>query len=189
MITISALIGAGILDESLKGHLETGRQNGISRKAIVEMITHLSFYCGWPKAWAAFSMVNEVYQKDTENEEVLFRKGEPLNDPDHFSGNVYVKEYFGIDKPMLVDNVTFEPGCYNNWHIHQAGQTLFVLSGNGWYQEEGKKAQYLKAGDVVEIPGGVKHWHGACKDSWFTHLTMEDPSLGAPVWLEYPGRK
>lgn len=184
MITISSLIGAGILDESLKGHLETGKQNGITKKEIVELITHLSFYCGWPKAWAAFAMAGEIYQDDTKNVDPLFGRGDLLNDQDHFSGNVYVKEYFGFDRPMLVDNVTFEPGSYNNWHIHKAGQTLFVLSGNGWYQEEGKEAQYLKAGDVVDIPADTKHWHGACKDSWFTHLIFEDHSKGAPVWLD-----
>lgn len=88
-----------------------------------------------------------------------------------------------------IANVTFEPGCRNNWHIHKAekggGQTLLVTSGNGWYQEWGKPAQKLKAGDVVEIPANVKHWHGAAKDSWFAHLAVEVPGEKTGTeWLE-----
>ena len=78
-----------------------------------------------------------------------------------------------------VGNVTFEPGCRNNWHIHHAekggGQMLLVTAGEGWYQEFGKEAKKLEPGDVVHIPAGVKHWHGATKDSWFQHLAIEVP--------------
>lgn len=85
---------------------------------------------------------------------------------------------------MIADSVTFAPGVRNNWHIHQAGQVLLVTDGEGWYQEEGKPAQHLKAGDVVKIPGGVKHWHGPAKNSWFSHVALEDWSKGQPEWLE-----
>lgn len=183
MITIAALMGAGILDQSLDGHLETGKKNGITKAEIVEMITQLAFYTGWPKGWAVLSKVMEVY-KDEEVAQPMFGLGELIDDPDHFTGRVYEKEIFGFDKPMLLSNVTFAPSCINHWHIHQLGQTLFVISGRGYYQQEGKEAQELKAGDIVEIPGGVKHWHGAAKDSWFTHLATEDYHKGAPSWLE-----
>lgn len=88
-----------------------------------------------------------------------------------------------------VFNVTFEPGCRNNWHIHHAksggGQILICVAGNGWYQEEGKAAQALKPGDVVNIMPGVKHWHGAAKDSWFQHLAVEVPGEeGSNEWCE-----
>ncbi len=88
-----------------------------------------------------------------------------------------------------VFNVTFEPGCRNNWHIHHAksggGQILICVAGNGWYQEEGKPAQALKPGDVVNIMPGVKHWHGAAKDSWFQHLAVEVPGEeGSNEWCE-----
>lgn len=80
---------------------------------------------------------------------------------------------------MFLANVTFEPGCRNNWHIHHAkrggGQLLICTAGYGWYQEEGKEAQSLKPGDVVTIPANVKHWHGAKKDSWFSHIAVEVP--------------
>lgn len=86
-------------------------------------------------------------------------------------------------------NVTFEPGCRNNWHIHHAdkggGQILICTAGEGWYQEEGKEPQKLKEGSVVVIPEGVKHWHGAKKDSWFSHISIEVPGENTSnEWLE-----
>lgn len=85
-----------------------------------------------------------------------------------------------------IANVTFEPRCRNNWHIHhKGGQILLVTGGSGWYQEWGKPAQELHAGDVVNIPPEVKHWHGASKDSWFCHIAVEVPTEGASnEWLE-----
>ena len=80
---------------------------------------------------------------------------------------------------VFLANVTFEPGCRNNWHIHHAkkggGQLLICTAGEGWYQEKGKEAVSLKAGMVITIPPEVKHWHGAKKDSWFSHIAVEVP--------------
>ncbi len=86
-------------------------------------------------------------------------------------------------------NVTFEPGCRNNWHIHKAvkggGQILLCAGGRGWYQEWGQTARELNPGDVVVIPAGVKHWHGAAKDSWFSHVAVEVPGEAtANEWCE-----
>ena len=86
-------------------------------------------------------------------------------------------------------NVTFEPGCRNNWHVHHAaqggGQILICVAGRGYYQEDGKPAQKLHPGDVVNIPAGVKHWHGAAPDSWFSHLAVEVPGTNTSnEWLE-----
>ena len=82
---------------------------------------------------------------------------------------------------VTIGNVTFEPKCRNNWHIHHAdqggGQILLVTAGKGWYQQWGKPAQALQAGDVVHIPAGVMHWHGAASDSWFQHLAIEVPGV------------
>ena len=88
-----------------------------------------------------------------------------------------------------IASVTFEPGCRNNWHIHRAkaggGQILLCTGGRGWYQEWGRPARELRAGDVVNIPAGVKHWHGAAKDSWFSHLAVEVPGEQTEnEWLE-----
>ena len=90
---------------------------------------------------------------------------------------------------MSIANVTFEPGCRNNWHIYHAGQgggqILVCVAGRGYYQEESQAARPLTPGDVVNIPAGVKHWHGAAPDSWFSHLAIEVPSLdGRTEWLE-----
>jgi 4-carboxymuconolactone decarboxylase len=87
---------------------------------------------------------------------------------------------------VFISNVTFEPGCRNNWHIHRkGGQILLCTAGYGWYQEEGKPAQALRPGDVVNIPPDVKHWHGAAKDSWFSHLALTVPVQGGSTdWLE-----
>ncbi len=90
---------------------------------------------------------------------------------------------------LHISNVTFEPGCRNNWHIHHAakggGQILLCTAGKGWYQEWGKPAQALKEGDSVVIPAGVKHWHGAQKDSWFVHIAIAVPGEGTSnEWLE-----
>ena len=87
---------------------------------------------------------------------------------------------------VTIGNVTFEPGCRNNWHIHhKGGQILLCTAGRDYYQEWGKEAQELHPGDVVNIPPEVKHWHGAAKDSWFAHLAVEVPAEGASnEWLE-----
>lgn len=90
---------------------------------------------------------------------------------------------------VVIANVTFEPKCRNNWHIHHAdtggGQILLCTSGRGWYQEWDKPALALQPGDVVHIPAGVKHWHGAAKDSWFTHLAVGVPGESTSnEWLE-----
>ena len=90
---------------------------------------------------------------------------------------------------VFLANVTFEPGCRNNWHIHKAskggGQILLCTDGRGWYQEWGQEARELHPGDVVTIPAGVKHWHGAAQDSWFSHVAVEVPGEGTgSEWLE-----
>ncbi len=90
---------------------------------------------------------------------------------------------------VSIGNVTFEPGCRNNWHIHHAdkggGQMLLVTAGEGWYQEWGKPARRLLPGDVVHISAGVKHWHGASSDSWFQHLAVEVPGENSRTeWCE-----
>lgn len=94
---------------------------------------------------------------------------------EYFIGQSYLNMI--STEQVVIGNVTFEPECRNNWHIHHAdkggGQILLVTAGEGFYQEWGKEARRLKPGDVVHIPAGVKHWHGAAEDSWFQHLAIE----------------
>jgi quercetin dioxygenase-like cupin family protein len=100
-----------------------------------------------------------------------------------FVGQSYLKLLVHDLKVEVGDsNVTFEPGCRNNWHIHHEGYQILLVTGDeGWYQDEGKPAQFLKAGDVIVTQDGVKHWHGATKDSWFEHIAI---TAGMPEWLE-----
>lgn len=105
----------------------------------------------------------------------------------YFSGRSYLKMLTMPGKiPLFLSNVTFEPGCRNNRHIHhKGGQILFCTAGTGWYQEKGKPARPLKPGDTVYIPAEVNHWHGATHDSWFAHISLNIPAKGGKVeWLE-----
>ena len=124
--------------------------------------------------------MKEVYQGE------IFPRGEENPFGTYFSGRSYLKML--TDRGVVIGNVTFEPGCRNNWHIHHGaggGQILLCTGGRGWYQEEGKPARALRTGDVVHIPANVKHWHGAAKDSWFAHLAVEIPGEGAGnEWCE-----
>lgn len=125
-----------------------------------------------------------------ENENI-FGKGE-FNEmfDEYFTGKSFLNPLVDMEDNLLfVANVTFEPGCRNNWHIHHAkkggGQLLICVAGKGFYQEEGSEVQELKPGVVVEIPPNVKHWHGAQKDSWFSHISVEVPGEETSnEWLE-----
>ena len=193
MITVTALVSKGIVDSSLQHHLASARKNGVTHTEMAELLTHLAFYAGWPNAWAAFRMAKEVYAEDvpTEAHGGFFGQGEPNTAfAQYFTGNSYLKPLTNPQNcPVFIANVTFEPGCRNNWHIHRAdkggGQILLCVDGEGWYQEEGKEAQSLKPGDVITIPANVKHWHGAKAHSWFSHLAMECPGENTSnQWLE-----
>ena len=192
VVTLTALISKGITDNSLQYHLQTAKANGVTRTEMAEILTHLSFYAGWPNAWAAFRMAKEVYA-DTEAPEEhggFFGQGEPNTAfAKYFIGQSYLKPLTDPKKTVFLANVTFEPGCRNNWHIHHAasggGQILLCVDGEGWYQEEGKPAQSLEPGDVVTIPPEVKHWHGAKANSWFSHIAVECPGEDTSnEWLE-----
>ena len=107
----------------------------------------------------------------------------------YFDGISYLQPLVDGTSPIFMANVTFEPGCRNHWHIHHAqqggGQILLCTAGEGWYQEEGKAAVSLKPGSVIVIPPEVKHWHGAKKDSWFSHVAIEVPGVGCSnEWCE-----
>lgn len=192
IVTVTALVSKGMIDSSFRYHLSTARQNGVTKTEMAEILTHLAFYAGWPNAWAAFRIAKEVYAEDCGEEEHggFFGLGEPNTAyAQYFTGDSFLKPLTDPKETVFIANVTFAPGCRNNWHIHHAknggGQILLCVEGEGWYQEEGKAAQSLQAGDVVTIPAGVKHWHGAKADSWFSHLAVECPGEEtANEWLE-----
>lgn len=196
LVTVVSLMSQGLVDSSFQYHLLSAKNNGITKEEIAEILTHAAFYAGWPKAWAAFKMAKDVWTEKSpggngrENHErnMLFPVGEPNSGfAQYFTGQSYLAPL--STEQMGIFNVTFEPGCRNNWHIHHAasggGQILICAGGRGYYQEWGKEAQELNPGDIVNIPAGVKHWHGAAPDSWFSHLAIEVP--GAEIsneWLE-----
>ena len=196
LVTITSLISQGITDNSLTYHLQEAKENGITRTEIAEILTHVSFYAGWPKAWAAFRLVKEVWNDDITGDDakaefarsMIFPIGEPnVAYAQYFIGNSYLAQISDSQVPFA--NVTFEPGCRNNWHIHKAdnggGQMLIGVAGRGWYQEEGKPAIEILPGTVIHIPANVKHWHGAAKDSWFAHLAFSVPGENTEnIWLE-----
>ena len=189
LVTVVSLMTQGLVDSSFQYHLMTAKQNGITRTEIAEILTHAAFYAGWPKAWAAFRMAKEVWADEDDGKKGgMFGLGQP-NDAyaQYFIGQSYLNLL--TTEGVVLSNVTFEPGCRNNWHIHHAdkggGQLLLCTDGRGWYQEWGKEARALNPGDVVMIPAGVKHWHGAASDSWFSHLAMEVPGENpSNEWLE-----
>ena len=196
LVTLTSLISQGITDTSLGFHLQEAKKNGITRTEIAEIITHIAFYAGWPKAWAAFRQAKDVWAEKTSaddakarfQQEMIFPIGEPNTAyAKYFTGNSYLSRI--SDEQVPIANVTFEPGCRNNWHIHHAtkggGQMLIGVAGRGWYQEEGKPAQEILPGTVIHIPANVKHWHGAAADSWFAHLAFEISGENASnEWLE-----
>ena len=164
LATIAMLASLDGVESQLNSHINIGKHNGLT-DAQVNEILKIAGLTGAKDVLFGFGQDNVAYEK-------------------YFSGKSYLQpmaqEYIGAA------NVTFEPTSRNNWHIHhKTGQTLLVVAGRGYYQEWGKEAQELKPGDVVEIKEGVKHWHGAAKDSWFTHIAISVPVEGASSeWLE-----
>ncbi len=185
LITVTALMAQGLTDTSFAHHLTMAKENGITRSEIAEILAHAAFYVGWPKAWAAFRMAKEIWTekeiddaKQAHQNSMIFPIGVP-NDgfAKYFIGQSYLAPV--STEQVKIFNVTFEPGCRNNWHIHEAdnggGQILVCVAGRGYYQEWGKDPQELHIGDTVNIAPGVKHWHGAAPNSWFSHLAAEVP--------------
>ena len=172
LVTVSALSGLEGVEPQLKAHIAGARNMGVSEEQLQGIVVAL----------AANGLLNEAGRLagllETE-----WPQGQP-NDAyaQYFVGNSYLQPYYGG-----VANVTFEPRCRNNWHIHHgAVQVLICVSGKGWYQEWNKPAVPLTPGTVIAIPEGVKHWHGAAADSWMQHLaihTQEQPGA-TNEWLE-----
>lgn len=183
LVTVVSLMSQGLVDSSFRYHLMSAKQNGITKTEMAEILTHAAFCAGWPKAWAAFRMAKEVFEEEAtgsntdektkHQNSMIFPIGQPnAGFAQYFVGNSYLALL--STSQVGIYNVTFEPKCRNNWHVHHAdqggGQILICVAGEGYYQEWGKEAQNLHPGDVVNIPVGVKHWHGAA------------PIAGSHIW-------
>lgn len=161
--TIAILSALQTVPAQLNSHIKTGKHNGLTDEQVSEIL-----------------QLTEAVHKGGD-----FGLGEENTKlANYFTGKCYVNEL--TKDGVRSANVTFEPTCRNNWHIrYKGGQILMVTEGRGYYQEWGKEAQELKAGDVVNIPAETKHWHGAAKDSWFSHIAISVPAEGAATqWLE-----
>ena len=195
IITVVSLMASGITDSSLGYHLQNAKNNGVTRAEIAAIITHATMYVGWPKGWAVFRQAKEIWneekpahtEKDAYQNTIFFPVGEENPYGQFFIGQSYLAPLSTEQVPVF--NVTFEPGCRNNWHVHHAaaggGQMLICVGGRGWYQEWGREPVEMTPGTVVNIPANVKHWHGAAADSWFSHLAVEVSGENASnEWLE-----
>ena len=195
IVTVVSLMASGITDSALIYHLKNATARGVTKEEIAAIITHAMMYVGWPKGWAVFNLAKEILneeapeatEKDRYQNTIFFPVGEENPYGEYFVGQSYLAPVSQEQVPVF--NVTFEPGCRNNWHIHTAksggGQMLICVGGRGYYQEWGKDPVEMTPGTVVNIPTGVKHWHGAAPDSWFSHLAVEvaGEETGAQ-WLE-----
>lgn len=195
IVTVVSLMAGGITDSSLRYHLENAKKNGVTKEEIAAIITHCTMYAGWPRGWAVFRLAKEVWADagpaptlaEKYRNELMFPIGEKNPYGDYFTGQSYLAPVSTEQVPVF--NVTFEPGCRNHYHIHHAksggGQMLICVGGRGYYREEGKAPVEMTEGSVVNIPAGVKHWHGAAPDSWFSHLAIEVPGEGTSTeWCE-----
>ena len=190
LATISALSSIEGLASQLEAHVKGARNMGVSDEEIHNIPVVLSQKTGEQEAWRTKEAIAKVYKSPLTEQKPMTGMSFPQGMPNttyakYFIGNSYLQPLVGGKVP--VSNVTFEPGCRNNWHIHHnCRQILICVGGEGWYQEWGKPAQKLKSGDVVNIPVDVKHWHGATKDSWFQHVVLHADEGPNPTneWLE-----
>ncbi len=195
IITVVSLMASGITDSSLVYHLQNAKAHGVTREEIAAIVTHATMYVGWPKGWAVFRLAKEVWdeaapaatEKERYQSTLFFPIGEPNPYGQYFVGQSYLAPLSTTQVPIF--NVTFEPGCRNDWHIHHArsggGQMLVCVGGRGYYQEQGKDPVEMTPGTVINIPPEVKHWHGAAPGAWFSHLAIEVPGEdGSTEWCE-----
>ena len=179
-------------ESQLHSHYHGNVNAGNSPETLTAAVIQCLPYIGFPAAIKALRIIKEETAdadgKAAFQQKMIFPIGEPNTAyAKYFIGNSYLAP---ISKEQIpFSNVTFEPGCRNNWHIHHAtkggGQMLVCVAGKGWYQEEGKPAVQMLPGDVIHIPANVKHWHGAAADSWFAHLAFEVPGENTSnEWLE-----
>lgn len=167
--TIAMLAAMDGVDSQLNAHIAIGKNNGLSDAQIQSIISLARGNADGVPQLSGFPVgeANTAYAQ-------------------YFSGRSWLAPLSkNKDLGVPMANVTFEPGCRNNWHSHTGGQILIAVGGTGYYQERGKPARRLIAGDIVEIPSGVEHWHGAAPDSWFSHLAIEArPDINKNTWLE-----
>ena len=186
IVTVSAISALQGCEPQLKAHVSGARNMGVSDGQLHEIPAVLRDKVGEAEAVRCERAVAEVFNEPSQAVNTVdfnvWPQGEPNPYGQFFTGNSYLADMGGG-----LFNVTFEPGCRNNWHVHHRQvQVLICVAGRGWYQEWGKEAVEMTPGTVIAIPAEAKHWHGAARDSWFQHLTYHtNVEEGASnEWLE-----
>ncbi len=187
IVTVSAIACLPGCEPQLKAHVTGALNMGVKEEELRSIPAVLEVTVGMEPAERLRGILASVFGEDHKPVQTVdfsvWPKGEPNSAyAQFFVGNSYLAPMEGG-----VANVTFEPGCRNNWHVHHKQvQVLICVSGRGWYQEWGKEAVPMTPGTIIAVPAEVKHWHGAAKDSWFQHLTYHKDVLegASNEWLE-----
>lgn len=203
LVTLSALIAGGNV-EQLKNHFARALDNGVTPLELSEAVTHLAFYAGWPRAVSAANVLAQVFEDrgirlasataaqpvGAESGLEILRAGStpPRSGPANlFTGDVQVSTPFSARAPGRTGGarVIFQAGARTAWHSHPLGQILIVTEGIGRVQVEGGPVEEITSGDVVWIPAGKRHWHGAAPSSAMTHFAIAEMTGGKSVdWME-----
>lgn len=195
LVTMSALIATG-QPEQLPFHANRAMDNGLTATETSEVLSHIAFYAGWPRAMSAVPVLKHVFEKRKENtmttpqqdiEITQAGNGRTPGPLQYFSGQVEISGLYQAEAPARVGGATvsFEAGARTAWHTHPLGQTLFIVSGRGWVQREGEEIRTVGPGDVVWIPPHVRHWHGAVSTEAMAHFAVAEAINGSSVtWME-----
>jgi 4-carboxymuconolactone decarboxylase len=199
LVTVAALIANGQA-EQMPFHVNRAMDAGLTEAQLSEAVTHLAFYTGWPRAMSAVPVVKTILANRAPAAfQVAGTTGPVIRIQRHggqlprtgaasnFTGTVRVASGFQAEAPARIAGgiVTFEPGARTAWHTHPLGQTLIVTAGCGWVQQDSSAVQEMRPGDVVLIPPGVRHWHGATPASAMTHVAVVEVLDGSSTtWME-----
>lgn len=195
LVTMSALIAIG-QPEQLPFHANRAMDNGLTAGEASEVLSHIAFYAGWPRAMSAVPVLKQVFANrkekpmTTSQSDIKITPAGSSATPgpeQYFTGKVEIAGLYQTDAPARVGGATvsFSAGARTAWHTHPLGQTLFIVSGRGWVQKEGEAVQQVDPGDVVWIPPNVRHWHGASSTEAMAHFAVAEALNGSSVtWME-----
>ncbi|MBD8553528.1 carboxymuconolactone decarboxylase family protein [Rhizobium sp. CFBP 8762] len=195
LVTMAALIAVG-QPEQLPFHANRAMDNGLTPSEASEVLTHVAFYAGWPRAMSAVPILKQVFENrkgiqvsaPQANITITPAGSDAASAPDaYFTGSVQISGRYQSETPARIGGATvsFSAGARTAWHTHPLGQTLFIVSGRGWVQKEGEPVQHVGPGDVVWIPPLIRHWHGASSSEPMSHFAVAEALDGSSVtWME-----
>ena len=196
LVTMVALVAVG-QPEQLPFHANRAMDNGLTKEQASEIVTHVAFYAGWPRAMSAVPVLKKVFEAreaasatsavPAELKVTRAGEGRAAAPEQYFTGKVETSGFYRGDAPARIGGATvsFPAGARTAWHTHPLGQTLFIVSGKGLVQKEGSPAEQVGPGDVVWIPPLVRHWHGASPSDAMTHFAVAEALDGNNVtWMQ-----